>query len=211
MEITDLINLIAGVASLILSVLAIWLSLYFYKESKATEKNVGEMLSSIKAQTDALQKLTGRWMDRLTRYATESHPNTEETITQLISFVKEYPTQYVTALNISQTNAQVEQLTTEAISLYIALYYYSAQANFFIQTNLPKLEDFDSSSEAHNLVKTALDTSQSDFVHMQGIVSRIDQTRIQASALYDLYEKTESFWKQFVKTSTEAFQSKETS
>lgn len=36
----DVVNLIAGIASLILSILAIWLALYFYTQSKRTEGNV---------------------------------------------------------------------------------------------------------------------------------------------------------------------------
>jgi hypothetical protein len=207
--IIDIINLISSISSLVLSLLAIWLSLYFYNKSKTTEKDVGQALASIQSQTDALQKLTGRWMDRLTRYATESHPHGEETITQLISFVREYPTQYVAALNISQTNEQIERLTNETITLYIALHYYIAQVNFFTQGHLPKLEDFDSTSEGHNLVKNVLDISQSDFQRLSDIIAQIDNGRLQSNGLHDLYQKTETFWKQFVKSSTEAFQSKE--
>ena len=70
----DLINLISSIASLILSVIAIWLSLYFYKESKNNEKNLNNTLSEIKTHTGVLEKLTGKWIDRLTRFVTSPQP-----------------------------------------------------------------------------------------------------------------------------------------
>jgi hypothetical protein len=54
-----------------------------------------------------------------------------------------------------------------------------------------------------------LDISQSDFQRLSDIIAQIDNGRLQSNGLHDLYQKTETFWKQFVKSSTEAFQSKE--
>ncbi len=74
MSILDLVNLISSIASLILSIIAIWLSLYFYKESKNNEQNVNNALSEIKIHTATLEKLTGKWLDRLTRFVTSPQP-----------------------------------------------------------------------------------------------------------------------------------------
>ncbi len=65
----------SGIVTLILSVIAIWLSLYFYTRGKDTEKNVTTALAEIKTQTAALERLASRQLDRLTKFATETRPN----------------------------------------------------------------------------------------------------------------------------------------
>jgi hypothetical protein len=76
MELTilDIINLTSSLASLLLSIIAIWLSLYFFIQSKNTEKNVNEALTEIKTHTGTLERLTGKWMERLTRFVTSPQP-----------------------------------------------------------------------------------------------------------------------------------------
>ena len=51
------INLTASVVSVVLAILAICFSIYFYRKSKDTERSVSNALAEIKAQTDALQKM----------------------------------------------------------------------------------------------------------------------------------------------------------
>lgn len=64
----------SGVVSVTLGVLAIWLSLYFYTRGKDTERNVSSALAEIKAQTAALERLSAKQLDRLTKFATEGRP-----------------------------------------------------------------------------------------------------------------------------------------
>lgn len=87
----EAINLASSIASIILAVIAIGMSVYFYTQSKNTETKVESSLESIKAQTDTLQKLTGKWMDRLTKYVTDSNPY-DQTFIHIISALKELPT-----------------------------------------------------------------------------------------------------------------------
>lgn len=63
-----------SVASTVLAVVAIWLSIHFFVKGKDSEKAVEKALEGIKAQTDTLQKVASRQLDRLTRYATEPRP-----------------------------------------------------------------------------------------------------------------------------------------
>ena len=70
----EIINIFSSLASLILAVISIWLSLYFYAKSKDTEKNVNEALTEIKTHAGTLERLTGKWMDRFTRYVTTPQP-----------------------------------------------------------------------------------------------------------------------------------------
>jgi len=62
------IDTAVGITSLVVSFVfggfAIWLSLYFYTKAKDTDKAVSNSLEAIRAQSDALQRLTARWMDR---------------------------------------------------------------------------------------------------------------------------------------------------
>ncbi len=57
--------------SIILGGFSVWLSLHFYTKTKDAETETKTALASIQAQSDALQRLTGKWMDRFTRHATE--------------------------------------------------------------------------------------------------------------------------------------------
>jgi len=74
LSVVEAFNLAAAIASIVLAVVAIGLSIFFWMKGKDTETRVATALEGIRSQTDALQKLTGRWMDRFTRYATEPKP-----------------------------------------------------------------------------------------------------------------------------------------
>ena len=86
----EIASIVGSIVSVIVGLVAISLAVYFYTQSKDTEGNVSTALASIQAQTEALQKLTGRWMDRLTRYATEARPS-EEALVQLARAVVDMP------------------------------------------------------------------------------------------------------------------------
>lgn len=88
--------------SLVLGGFAIWLSLQFFIKGKESEKQIALTLEGIKMQTDALQKLTGRWMDRLTRYATEPRP-ADEGLKLLLSTMADLPTALLTHLQVQTT------------------------------------------------------------------------------------------------------------
>src|SRR5262249_41060704 len=63
-------SIIASIVSVILALVAIAQSIYFYTQSKNTESRVQEALTAIKTQTESLQALSGKYLDRLTRYVT---------------------------------------------------------------------------------------------------------------------------------------------
>jgi hypothetical protein len=56
-SIIDLIGLIANIASLILSILAIWLALYFKKESDKVNQNTASILLDIKSDAKTLSQV----------------------------------------------------------------------------------------------------------------------------------------------------------
>lgn len=92
MDSLSLINLISSLTSLILAVLSICLSLYFYNKSKDTETNVKIYLEEIKTQVATLERLTGKWMDRFTRYVTTPQP-IDAMSEHLLEFIKQSSSQ----------------------------------------------------------------------------------------------------------------------
>jgi hypothetical protein len=82
----SILSFIASIVSLILSIVAIFLSAYFYTQAKNTEKAVSEALIEIKTQTGNLDKLTGKLLDRLTRFVTSPQPMdaTQEKLLEMI-------------------------------------------------------------------------------------------------------------------------------
>lgn len=83
---SSFISIIGSFVSLILSVVAIFLSAYFYTQTKNTEKSVNEALAEIKTQTANLDKLTGKLLDRLTRFVTTPQPM-DATQAQLLDII----------------------------------------------------------------------------------------------------------------------------
>jgi hypothetical protein len=204
----ELLSIISSVVSLILGVLAIILSVVFFIQSKKAEKESSNALESIKGQTDALQKITARQMDRLTRYATEPNPSTDLLI-QMISIIKEFP-------NVSQSftspgeTAQKEQIIAELITAYIGMYYYSAIANVATQSYLPPIVQYDDNKELNGIFKDIINRSYNDFQVLGQILrDKVHPTRIQANALFHLYNDTENNWKQFVKDATQVYADRE--
>jgi hypothetical protein len=121
----DIINFFSSVASLILAIISIWLSLYFYSKSKDTEKHVDEALTEIKTHAGTLERLTGKWMDRFTRYVTTPQPMDAAT-EKLIDVIK--------ASN-SQGNAQTG--ISEPIEDQILMYKEEIKPQF-VKANITK-------------------------------------------------------------------------
>lgn len=69
-----IISIVTGIVSLIIGGLAIWLSVFFYNQSKNSEANVKITLAEIKIQAEVMHKVSGRLMERFTKYVTDSPP-----------------------------------------------------------------------------------------------------------------------------------------
>src|SRR3989339_1546620 len=120
-------SIAASIVSVILAVLAITFSILFFVLSKKTETQALSSLTKIETQADSLQKLTGRWMDRLTRYVTSERPSIlDESFPQLLTILSQLP-QAITA-TITQVPAR-ETADDTIYSFYIILYFYTAQTN----------------------------------------------------------------------------------
>ncbi len=196
-----LINLIASIASLILSVLAIALSLFFYKEAKNAEGKSELALKGIKTQTQSLENLTAKWMDRLTKYAT-TPKQADETTSFLFTIIKEFTSNRPAAQMLP--SPEEDPTTQNIITNYIAIYYYTAVANVALQNYLPPIEDLVENPNAKNL----LDTSYNDFNALERLLGEVDKSVLAKNALNSLYEITVEQWKPHVKDSTMVYVSR---
>src|SRR5262245_49375102 len=122
-----------GLVSIALGGLAIWLALYLYNQAKNTEQRVGETLAAIKAQTDALQRLTGKMLDRLTTAVTAARP-ADEALVLLMSTFRDLPTTIAANLRAPSTDAPQQALVNEVLTAYIATFYYTALTNVVSQS-----------------------------------------------------------------------------
>ena len=61
-------SIVASFVSLIVSIMAIWFSFYFYNQSKNTEHQVRIVLEAIKAQTDTLQAINAKTRPSCSRF-----------------------------------------------------------------------------------------------------------------------------------------------
>lgn len=198
----EIASIIASIVSMVLAAIAIALSVFFYTQSKNTESNVNKSLEAIKTQTDALQKLTGRWMDRLTKYVTTPKDSELNTQWMLFDIIKDLPKDIASHLNAPTSATQQAQLLNETVSTYCALYYYTAIANYWAQFSLPPLEDFDDNPDLSQFVKEAVDSSYKDFITIAQILQRVDQSVLEASPLKHLVDKTVSQYKNLAADST---------
>jgi hypothetical protein len=195
-------SIVASIVSCIMALVAIAMSVYFYTQSKNTETVVKASLEGIRTQTDALQKLTGRWMDRLTRYVTTPQEPTIETQHQLLIAIKDLPRDIASKLPVpSQASAQ-QDLLRESVACYCALYYYTAVANWWAQSCLPPIQDFDRNPEYSQFVKKAVDESYRDFSIMAQTLDKVDRSLLASVPLKNLADKARDEYKAFVRDST---------
>jgi hypothetical protein len=100
----------------------------FLHKAKDAETETSKALESIKAQSDTLQRLTGKWMDRFTRHATEPRP-ADQGLMQLVHVVASLPTTILAHLDVVRSGAASEpapEIVRELVDSYVGLYYYTA-------------------------------------------------------------------------------------
>jgi hypothetical protein len=205
MDWLTVINTSVGLMSLTLGGFAIWISLHLFTKAKDTEKEVAKTLEAIKAQSEALQKLTGRWMDRFTRHATEPKPADEGLLT-LVATVANLPTTILAHLKaqpeISQPNAELLQ---ETVNCYIAIYYYTGLANVMGQSLLPNEDNYNENEPWHVTVKTMVDISAKDFNFIAGVLGRVDQSRVNASIYKSMLDEAVTRWRPYIRNTEENY------
>lgn len=203
----DGINLGASVASILLALVAMAMSLYFYCQTKNSEAKVENALEGIKAQTEALQRLSGRYLDRLTKYVTtpKEGPNAESTA--VVQALDRLPAQIQTAVSIliAPSVGQQDALVKEIINCYIALLYYVGLTNVWSSFTLPSAENFDETDSWHQQIKTVVDRSYHDFMHIENLVFALDKQKLQSSDLVHLLGEIGNVYRPLIRDTAAVF------
>jgi len=150
----------------VLGLLAIGLSVYFFVIGRRTETSVAGSLTKIEAQADMLQRITGRQLDRLTRFVTTRQPG-QEALPELLSILVQLPQNITASLQQVSTNQNQQQLIRELVISYIVSYFYSVQTNYWAQSYLPESDNFDKTNPVHLATRRILDTSAADFNRLE--------------------------------------------
>ena len=204
---TNILSLIASSVSIILGILAIGITIYFYEKTKKTEINVAKSLAKIEAETGTLQKVTSTVMQKLTDYATtEQHNPLVDSIERLLELQMSmgYDTRNI---NIpSNDGASLENLKAELITCYLIIHNRAAILNYLAKRSLPYIEDYDPADEIHALFGRLVDTSCDDFLHLDKILTYVTEEELNLNPLISTYHETQEIWKPMVQTTAEAYQ-----
>jgi hypothetical protein len=204
-ETVNVISIIAGISSIAISIIAIALSIVFYMAGRKTENSVSRSLVKIETQSDALQKLSGKQIDKLMQHAYESKTATSDVMGQMISILSQIPITITTILRQPIDNPN-QPTQDQIISLYAALYFYTAQSNYWSQYYLPKASEYDSENAFHSLTKRIVDLSCADFSTIAGWLALCDQSLVENNSLYNSFIKeTQETWRHFVRSSADVF------
>ena len=186
----EIASIVASFVSLILAGVAIWQAMYFYTQGKNTEAKVDTALEGIRAQTDALQALNARTLDRLTKYVTTPRNDTTQSAQVLADAVRELPN-IVLSLRMPAPNVQDDSLRREIVHAYIALWNYTATANVWASYCLPLFDNFDENNPNDILAKTIVDRSAADFNYMTEIIYHVPASELKATSYFHLYEEVQ--------------------
>ena len=197
------ISILSGVFSISISVIAIFLSIIFYLAGRKTEISVSTSLAKIETQTDALQKLSGKQIDKLMKHAFEGNSQgaNNDAMMQMMSTLSQIPLHITTILRQPTENPNSD----ESILLYSALYFYTAQTNYWSQFYLPKAQFFDPENENDALIKRVVDLSHEDFTKVANWLNQCDPEKLKNNPLYSYLKVTQDIWQHSVKTSSEVF------
>jgi hypothetical protein len=206
-----IINTSVALMSLVLGLLAIGLAIYFYNRAKESETATATALQAIRTQSEMLQKLTGRWMDRFTRHAVEPKP-ADEGLLQLVQVVASLPTTILAHMQVRHTDApNNEPLMKEVVDAYVGLYYYTALANVLAQVQLPSEQDFNADDEYHATVRALVDRTAADVAYVAKVLGGVDQARLGASSLKHLLDEAIERWTPHVRYTSQAFEARRAS
>jgi hypothetical protein len=87
----DGFNIAASISSIILAFVAIAQATYYFTQTKSTEERVSVALAEIKSAAQSLERLSGRYLDRLTKHVAETSNRQSDMIYELAVNVREIP------------------------------------------------------------------------------------------------------------------------
>lgn len=177
----DVVNLVSAIASLILSVLAIWLSLYFYTKSKDSEKQSEVNVGEIKTQTGLLVDISSRMLDKFTDYSTR--PKAADETFLILANMLQGASSLNTNATTYPTDNNAEQIVKYSIDVTIMAHFYSGMTNLAIQDALPERAG---AIESENRLPSMLNASYEDYIDLSNRLQTIEG--VAQSSLYHVYQ-----------------------
>lgn len=196
----------ASIVSIALGLIAIAMSVYFYTQGKNTEQRVTNALEAIKAQTDTLQRLAARQMDRLIKGVIEPDASHSTIVFAALDVLRSIPENIASQLHAALKAPNERSMLPDAVMGYIGTYYYCAMANVALQTYLPVFAEL----QPDNTARALVDQTFSDCNLLEGILNQFQPQALQASPLFHLYEEARNRWKPLVKDSLTVYQQRGT-
>jgi len=205
----EITSIVASVVGAILAVVAIAQAVYFYTQAKGSEARVDNALVGIKTQTEALQTLSGRQLDRLTGHVIARREEPRELALALVSALRSSNDGIPQRLTLPPQNstAQGEALLAEIVQLYVGLWNYTAMTNVMAGLNLPVIQEFNEESHLHQIIRNTINRSAADFHFMTSIVERLTQEDIQAlpPSYGELYSEVQTHLRELVGDTAQYF------
>ena len=197
----DVINAAAALASIALAVVAIGLAVYFYVKGRVSEGRATSVLSQIQTQVAALDKLSGKMLDRLTRTAIELRPE-QEAILTIISTIRQIPESFA---NGSRSPVAQSVPQGEWIAALVAAYYYSSMANFLLQGMITSIDE---GTGIYKNFEGLIETSYRDFRYLEELLTDAGQSTLEINRLRHLYEETIRNWRPWVRSALESYKTR---
>lgn len=200
----EIAAIVASFVSVILAIVAIWQAMHFYTQGKNTETHVQLALEGIKAQTEALQAINAKTLDRLTKYVTTPRDEPSQAAQLLVTTLRDLP-DIVLKLRPPSAPTNEDAFRREIFNAYIALWNYTATANIWASFCLPHPDQFDETQAYHQYVKAVVDRSAADFRYMTGIIQQIRPEDIRTSTYLHMYDEVEGHLRNLVGDTAENF------
>src|SRR3989442_6696881 len=167
-DLLGILGLVAGLVPVLVGIVAIWLSLHFYHQAKGAETTVSTALADIRAQTATLERIAGRQLDRLTRFATQPRPEDPQVSELMIIF------RQLTAVALAPDGPDREDPPPEHVQAMYNVMYFSAVANIGWNRQLPPASE--RSADDQGIANFVDETHQFFFAHfhmLQGLVETV--------------------------------------
>jgi hypothetical protein len=127
----------------------------------------------------------------------------------MLDVISKLPQALTGSLAPQGTSEPPKELLDELILCYVAIYFYAAHTNVWSQDNLPSAGTFDEANPLHALVRRIVDMSAADFQHMDGVIAKISEARLNDIQNSGLVGETKQYLAEHVKSAAAVFVAKE--
>ena len=194
----DYINLASSLSSLILSLLAISLALYFYNKSKVSEKNIEVAINKVGDVANTLNTLSMKLVTKLTNYVTSTNPREKALLEIVREATKAGPLEEHSETSSNLTNKELDQFRVNNL---IAALFYAGIANTSLQFSLP--ENISDTDDVKSVVEM-LDQSKKDYFTLKEWINSSKKTRVKDSVIKHMFSQAQGL-ERHIRSATELY------